>query len=79
MGLDALNCNGITAKIYYLIRERVTVPSDEPLKKVRPNKILLFVAIQIVGFCATMAITQTIGMFDFAILFSHQGYSLATL
>ena len=61
MGLDALNANGITTKIYYLIRDKATVTSKEPLRKVRRSRILLFVAMQLFGFGATIAITQTIG------------------
>ena len=64
MGLDALNTNGITKKIYYLIRDRATVLPKEPLRKVRRSRLLLFVAIQLLGFGVTMTITQTIGMFD---------------
>ncbi len=33
----------------------------EPLLKVRKSRIALFVALELVGFGATMAITQTIG------------------
>ena len=76
MGLDALNGNGITTKIYYLIRDRATVPSKEPLKRVRRSRIFLFVVIQIVGFGTTMAITQTIGGFNLFIRRSRQGYSV---
>lgn len=63
MGLDALNGNGITVKICYLIQDRATVPPNDPLKRVRRGRILLFVVIQIFGFGVTMAITQTIGVF----------------
>jgi hypothetical protein len=64
MGLDALNSNGITTKIRYLIRDRTTLTSKEPLRRVRWSRILLFVVIQLAGFGTTMAITQTIGTFD---------------
>ena len=64
MGLDALNANGITKKIYYLIRDRAAMSSKEPLRRVRRSRLLLFVAIHLLGFGATMAITQTIGTFD---------------
>jgi len=62
MGLDALSTNGITTKIYYLIRDKSTVSSKEPLRRVRRSRILLFVVIELLGFGVTMAITQTIGM-----------------
>jgi len=74
MGLDALNNNGITTKIYYLIRDRATVSPKEPLRRVRRNRILLFVAIQLIGFGATMAITQTIGMFDLLVCLLAQRF-----
>ena len=64
MGLDALNANGITTKIRYLIRDKTTLTSKEPLWRVRWSRILLFVVIQLLGFGATMAITQTIGTFN---------------
>ena len=64
MGLDALNANGITTKIYYLIRDKTTVSPKEPFRRVRRSRLLLFVVVQLVGFGATMAVTQTIGMFD---------------
>lgn len=61
MGADALQGNGITLKILYLIRDRALIPPDEPLRRVRSSRLLLFVAIQLIGFGATFAITQTVG------------------
>jgi hypothetical protein len=61
MGLEALTENGLSIKLYYLIRERARVPASEPLRRVRRARIALFVGIQLVGFAATFAITQTIG------------------
>ena len=61
MGADALQGNGITLKILYLIRDRALIPSDEPLRRVRSSRLLLFVVIQLIGFGATFAITQTVG------------------
>ena len=61
MGADALNGNGITQKLYYLIRDRKFIAPSEPLRRVRKSRIVLFVALQLVGFGATFAITQTIG------------------
>ncbi|KAL1744076.1 HCO3 transporter family-domain-containing protein [Schizophyllum fasciatum] len=68
MGADALNGNGITQKLYYLIRDRKFVPADEPLRKVRKSRIVLFVALQLVGFGATFAITQTIAAIGFPVI-----------
>ena len=61
MGADALEGNGITRKLLYFIRDEALTSADEPLRKVRKSRILLFVAVQLAGFGATMAVTQTIG------------------
>ena len=61
MGADALEGNGITRKLLYFIRDKALTSADEPLRKVRKPRILLFVAVQLAGFGATMAVTQTIG------------------
>lgn len=66
MGVDALQGNGITRKLLYFLRDKALTPTDEPLRRVRKSRILLFVAVQLVGFGATMAITQTIGMSYFS-------------
>lgn len=62
MGADALRGNGITRKILYLLRDRALTPSREPLRRVRTSRILLFVGVQLVGFAAAFAVTQTTGM-----------------
>lgn len=61
MGADALQSSGITRKVLYLVRDRALTPPNEPLRRVRPSRLMLFVAIQLVGFGATFAITQTVG------------------
>ncbi|KAL1673436.1 HCO3 transporter family-domain-containing protein [Schizophyllum commune] len=68
MGADALNGNGITQKLYYLIRDRRYIPPSEPLRRVRKSRIMLFVALQLVGFGATFAITQTIAAIGFPVI-----------
>ncbi|KAI9060866.1 anion exchanging protein [Trametes sanguinea] len=68
MGLDALEGNGITRKILYFFRDKALTPADEPLRRVRKSRILLFVGVQLVGFGATMAITQTIAAIGFPII-----------
>ncbi|KAL1686875.1 HCO3 transporter family-domain-containing protein [Schizophyllum commune] len=68
MGADALNGNGITQKLYYLIRDRRFIPPSEPLRRVRKSRIVLFVALQLVGFGATFAITQTIAAIGFPVI-----------
>ena len=61
MGVDALKGNGITQKILYFLRDRELVPVNEPLRRVRKSRSLLFVGIQLAGFGAAFAITQTVG------------------
>jgi hypothetical protein len=61
MGTDALRTSGVTEKLLYLIRDPALIPRREPLLRVRRSRVALFVAIELVGFGATMAITQTIG------------------
>lgn len=63
MGTDALCSNGITKKILYLMKDKIVTPRQDPLNKVRKSRILLFVSVQLVGFGATFATTQTIGSF----------------
>ena len=62
MGTDALQGNGITRKLLYFLRDKALTPADEPLRRVRKSRILLFIAVQLAGFGATMAVTQTIGV-----------------
>jgi len=61
MGLDALMNNGISHKMFYLIRDRRLTPVGEPLTRVRKSRIILFILVQLIGFGVTFAITQTIG------------------
>ncbi|KAK0469452.1 HCO3 transporter family-domain-containing protein [Desarmillaria tabescens] len=68
MGADALRGNGITQKILYFFRDKTLTPQDEPLRKVRKSRILMFVAIQLGGFGATFAITQTIAAIGFPVI-----------
>ena len=63
MGVDALQGNGITLKLLYLLRDESLTPPDEPLRKVRKSQLVLFVVVQLIGFGTTFAITQTIGTF----------------
>jgi predicted secreted acid phosphatase len=61
MGVDALRSNGITKKILYLMKDKNLTSKQDRLNQVRQSRILLFVGIQLVGFSATFAITQTSG------------------
>ncbi|MCJ1432168.1 hypothetical protein MMC27_001524 [Xylographa pallens] len=69
MGVQALEGNGITLKILYLCRDRhLTSPSD-PLSRInRKQAIYFFVAVELLGFGATFAITQTIAAIGFPII-----------
>ncbi|KAJ7920837.1 HCO3 transporter family-domain-containing protein [Mycena leptocephala] len=68
MGADALRGNGITQKLLYFFRDKNLTPLDEPLRKVRKSRILLFVGVQLLGFGATFAITQTIAAIGFPVV-----------
>jgi hypothetical protein len=61
MGLDELSGNGITVKVLYFLTDRTMTPYNEKLRRVRKSRIFLFVAVQLIAFGATFAITQTIG------------------
>jgi boron transporter len=63
MGLDELSGNGITQKALYFLTDRTLTPHSQPLRRVRKSRILLFVAVQLVAFGVTFAITQTVGTF----------------
>ncbi|WVW80985.1 hypothetical protein I302_102976 [Kwoniella bestiolae CBS 10118] len=68
MGSDALLSSGVTAKILYLIRDRRATSPSEPLHNVRKSRILWFTIIELIGFGATFAITQTIAAIGFPII-----------
>ncbi|KAK0194092.1 anion exchanging protein [Armillaria mellea] len=68
MGADALRGNGITQKILYFFRDKTLTSQNDPLRKVRKSRILMFVAIQLGGFGATFAITQTIAAIGFPVI-----------
>lgn len=68
MGLQALLANGITTKLVFLARDRGLTPANAPLNAVqRRSAVWLFVAIELLGFGATFAITQTVAAVGFPI------------
>ncbi|KAK3359307.1 HCO3 transporter family-domain-containing protein [Lasiosphaeria hispida] len=68
MGVQALEANGITAKLVFLARDVALTPGGHPLKQIeRRLAIWLFVAIELVGFGATFAITQTVAAVGFPV------------
>ncbi|CAI6100257.1 unnamed protein product, partial [Clonostachys chloroleuca] len=68
MGIQALEGNGITAKIVFLARDKALTPATAELKTIkRRAAIWIFVGIELFGFAATFAITQTIAAVGFPI------------
>ncbi|KAH6892255.1 HCO3 transporter family-domain-containing protein [Thelonectria olida] len=68
MGVQALEGNGITAKLVFLARDKALTPSTVPLLRIRRRAaIWIFVAIELVGFGATFAITQTVAAVGFPV------------
>ncbi|EFW20338.1 hypothetical protein D8B26_003266 [Coccidioides posadasii str. Silveira] len=68
MGVQALLSNGMTQKLLFLAQDKKLTPSSEPLKRIeRRLAIWVFVAIELVGFGATFAITQTIAAIGFPV------------
>jgi hypothetical protein len=68
MGIQALEANGITAKLVFLARDRHLTSRSDPLARIeRRWAIWAFVGLEIVGFGATFAITQTIAAIGFPV------------
>ncbi|KAI0525643.1 HCO3 transporter family-domain-containing protein [Xylaria bambusicola] len=68
MGYQALEANGITQKLLYLLRDRNLTPTNHPLSHVqRRGALWAFVTVELIGFGATFAITQTIAAVGFPI------------
>jgi len=58
MGTDALLTSGVTEKMLYLVRDKRSIEPTNPLNKVRTSRILMFLAVELIGFGATFAVTQ---------------------
>ena len=68
MGVQALEANGITAKLVFLGRDHGLTPREADLNAVRRRPaIWLFVGIELVAFGATFAITQTVAAVGFPV------------
>ncbi|CAK7240018.1 MAG: hypothetical protein STHCBS139747_001453 [Sporothrix thermara] len=69
MGIQALEGNGITAKILFLVRDVSLTPRSHPLKNLPRGQwpVWCFVAVELVGFGATFAITQTVAAVGFPV------------
>ncbi|TGZ79115.1 inorganic anion exchanger [Ascodesmis nigricans] len=68
MGLQALEGNGLTLKLLYLLQEDNLISPSEAFRKARLGAVWAFVAIELVGFGATFAITQTIAAVGFPVI-----------
>lgn len=68
MGIQALEGNGITTKLLFLARDAELTPANAELKKVkRRSAVWMFVIIELLGFAATFAITQTMAAVGFPV------------
>jgi hypothetical protein len=68
MGVQALMANGITNKIMFICKDKTLTMRSDPLCKIeRRSAIWWFIAIELVGFGATFAITQTIAAVGFPV------------
>ncbi|KAJ5684111.1 uncharacterized protein N7477_000456 [Penicillium maclennaniae] len=69
MGVQALQGNGITQKLIFLAQDKNFTPASNPLKRLnRRAAIWVFVIIELIGFGATFAITQTIAAIGFPVI-----------
>ncbi|KAF2668174.1 anion exchange family protein [Microthyrium microscopicum] len=69
MGIQALQANGITAKLVFLFSDKRLTSRSDPIARIeRRAAVWAFVAIELVGFGATFAITQTIAAVGFPII-----------
>lgn len=71
MGFQALQGNGITAKIMFLVRDKQLPAPGNPLSRLDSSgrkKAWIFVGIEILGFAATFAITQTVAAVGFPVV-----------
>lgn len=69
MGYQALEGNGVTLKLLFLLRDRRAAASrGDPLCQIRRRgRLWAFVAVEIIGFGATFAITQTVAAVGFPV------------
>jgi len=59
--LQGLEGNGMTLKCLWLLSDNSTIPENDPLKFCRRKSVYFFVGLELIGFGATFAVTQTIG------------------
>jgi hypothetical protein len=69
MGVQALQGNGITQKLIFLAEDKKFTSASNPLKRIeRRAAVWAFVALELFGFGATFAITQTIAAIGFPVI-----------
>jgi boron transporter len=69
MGSQALAGNGITQKLLFLARDKELTSKSDPLSRIpRRTAIWAFVGLELLGFGATFAITQTIAAIGFPVI-----------
>ncbi|KAI1762829.1 HCO3 transporter family-domain-containing protein [Hypoxylon sp. FL1150] len=69
MGYQALEGNGITAKLLFLCRDRALTPGGHPLTRLpRRAAVWAFVLVELAAFGATFAITQTVAAVGFPVV-----------
>lgn len=69
MGAQALVGNGITQKLLFLARDKELTDASDPLARIdRRLAIWVFVALELIGFGATFAISQTIAAIGFPVI-----------
>jgi len=68
MGVQALEANGITAKLLFLARDAALTRGSHPLRRVaRRGAVWAFAGVELLGFAATFAITQTVAAVGFPV------------
>jgi hypothetical protein len=60
VGWGSVGSSGIMQKLMYLMREGRFVQRDEPLLRLQNRKVLLWIACQLIGVAACVAISETI-------------------
>ncbi|KAF7714458.1 Bicarbonate transporter family protein [Penicillium ucsense] len=68
VGWGSIGSSGIMNKALHLIQEDRFIQRAEPLMKIRNRKILLWIACQLVGVAACVAISETIAAIGFPVL-----------
>lgn len=68
MGYQALEGNGVTLKLLFLVRDAALTDKSDPLHKIeRRAAIWAFVGVELVAFGATFAITQSVAAVGFPV------------